>query len=103
MSRYGVSPAALRYSVTTFEPGARLLFTQALRVSPFSTAFFASNPAPIMTLGFDVFVQLVIAAITTAPWSRTSTAGSASATADFADAAAPEPPFAGTCIDGSAV
>src|SRR5438309_611805 len=36
-------------------------------VGPFSTAFLASNPAPIMTDGFDVFVQLVIAAITTAP------------------------------------
>src|ERR1041385_6295363 len=66
-SRYGVSPAAFRYSVTTFEPGARLLFTHGLRVSPFSTAFFASRPAPIITLGFDVLVQLVIAAMTTAP------------------------------------
>jgi hypothetical protein len=38
-----------------------------LRARPFSTAFFASSPAPIITLGFDVFVQLVIAAMTTAP------------------------------------
>jgi hypothetical protein len=53
--------------VTTFDPGARLLFTHGLRVSPSSTAFFASRPAPIMTLGFDVFVQLVIAAMTTDP------------------------------------
>ena len=56
-----------RYSVTTFEPGARLVFTHGWLVSPRSTAFFASSPAPIITLGFDVFVQLVIAAITTAP------------------------------------
>ena len=33
----------------------------------FSTAFFATRPAPIITLGFEVFVQLVIAAITTSP------------------------------------
>jgi hypothetical protein len=36
-------------------------------MSPFSTAFRASNPAASITLGFDVFVQLVIAAITTEP------------------------------------
>src|SRR5919201_5098284 len=49
-SRYGVRPAARRYSVTTFDPGARLLFTHGLLVSPFSTAFFATRPAPIITL-----------------------------------------------------
>jgi hypothetical protein len=38
-----------------------------LAFSPFSTAFFASSPAPSMTLGFEVFVQLVIAAMTTSP------------------------------------
>ena len=53
--------------MTTFDPGARLVFTHGCRFSPRSTAFFASSPAPIITLGFDVFVQLVIAAITTAP------------------------------------
>jgi hypothetical protein len=53
--------------VTTFEPGARLVFTQGCRMSPRSTAFFASRPAAIITLGFDVFVQLVMAAITTEP------------------------------------
>ncbi len=37
---------------------------------PRSTAFFASNPAPTMTAGFEVFVHDVIAAITTEPWSR---------------------------------
>ena len=35
---------------------------------PFSAAFLASNPAAIITDGLLVFVQLVIAAITTAPW-----------------------------------
>jgi hypothetical protein len=53
--------------VTTFEPGARLDFTHGLRVSPRSTAFFASRPAPTITAGFEVFVHEVIAAMTTAP------------------------------------
>ncbi len=55
--------------MTTFEPGARLVFTHGFDLSPFATAFFASNPAPIITEGFEVFVQLVMAAITTAPLS----------------------------------
>jgi hypothetical protein len=41
--------------------------THGFDVKPFSTAFFASNPAPIITEGLEVFVQLVIAAMTTAP------------------------------------
>ena len=41
--------------------------THGLVVSPRSTAFFASRPAPIKTEGFDVFVHDVIAATTTAP------------------------------------
>ena len=36
--------------------------------SPRSTAFLANRPAPIMTEGLEVFVQLVIAAMTTDPW-----------------------------------
>ncbi len=64
-----MSPALFRYSVTTFDPGARLVFTHGFCVSPRSTALRASRPAPIITLGFDVFVQLVIAAITTDPCS----------------------------------
>ena len=35
--------------------------------SPSSQAFFATKAAPSITLGFEVFVQLVIAAITTSP------------------------------------
>ena len=53
--------------MTTFEPGAKLVFTQGFAVSPRSTAFFASKPAPSISDGFEVFVQLVIAAITTEP------------------------------------
>ncbi len=70
-SRYGVRPAWSRYSVTTRDPGARLVLTQGFVCSPASTAFFAKRPAATMTEGFDVFVQLVIAAMTTDP-SRSS-------------------------------
>ncbi len=35
---------------------------------PFSDAFFARRPAASMTEGFEVFVQLVIAAMTTLPF-----------------------------------
>ena len=53
--------------MTTLEPGARLVFTQGSVRSPCSTAFFATRPAATITDGFDVLVQLVIAAITTEP------------------------------------
>src|SRR5262245_51265019 len=36
--------------------------------SPFSTAFRASSPAPSMTIGLEVLVQLVMAAMATEPW-----------------------------------
>ena len=49
-------------------PGARDVFTQGFASRPASTAFRASRPAASITLGFEVFVQLVIAAITTLPW-----------------------------------
>ena len=65
--------------MTTFEPGARLVFTHGFRVRPFSTAFFATSPAPIITLGFDVLVQLVIAAMTTEPCSMAACGGAATA------------------------
>src|SRR6059058_4646496 len=55
--------------MTTFEPGASDVFTHGLRCRPRSTALRASRPAPTITNGFDVFVQDVIAATTTAPWS----------------------------------
>ncbi len=68
-------------------------------MSPRSTAFLATRPAPIMTDGFDVLVQLVMAAITTAPSCSVMSApsscplttggasGSAAATADMCSAA----------------
>ena len=45
----------------------RRLYPGLASSSRFSTAFFASRPAATITDGFDVFVQLVIAAITTEP------------------------------------
>ena len=53
--------------MTTIEPGASEVFTHGGTVSPFSTAFLASNPAATSTDGFEVLVQLVMAAITTLP------------------------------------
>src|SRR3954451_19518547 len=55
--------------MTTLEPGASVVFTQGLAARPRSTVFLASSAAPIMTCGLDVFVQEVIAAMTTWPWS----------------------------------
>src|SRR5215204_3021387 len=66
-ARYSSSPAALRYSVTTSDPGARLVLTHGFTLRPRLTALRATRPAPIMTLGFDVLVQLVMAATTTDP------------------------------------
>src|SRR5437868_6059343 len=100
------SPDLRRYSVTTFEPGARLVFTHGWRVRPRSNAFFATSPAPIITLGFDVFVQLVIAAMTTAPCSScVVTAGSATAV-DAPPAVAEtcdEPPASAPFFDEDAI
>src|SRR3954464_15191044 len=53
--------------MTTFEPGARDVLTHGLDFRPRSIAFFASRPAAIITDGFDVLVQLVMAARTTEP------------------------------------
>src|SRR4051812_46883146 len=63
--------------MTTLEPGAREVFTQGLLVSPRSTAFLASSPAPTITEGLDVLVHEVIEAMTTAPWSISTSAPSA--------------------------
>lgn len=45
----------------------RCKYMLKLTERPASTAFLANKPAPNMTLGLLVFVQLVIAAITTEP------------------------------------
>ena len=51
--------------MTTRDPGASEVFTHGLDRSPRATAFWASSPAASITCGFEVFVQLVMAAITT--------------------------------------
>src|SRR5260370_6302226 len=66
--------------MTTLEPGASVVFTHGLRDRPASTAFFASRAAPTMTEGLEVFVQDVIAAITTQPWSTQVSVPSSSLT-----------------------
>src|SRR5829696_2076746 len=70
VSRSFCRPDLARYSPTTCDPGASEVLTQGFTVSPFATALRASSPAPIITLGFDVLVQDVMAAITTSPWPR---------------------------------
>src|ERR1700730_11828233 len=70
LSRSCCSPELERYSATTWLPGASEVLTQGLAFSPFAAALRASSPAPIRTLGLDVLVQEVIAAITTSPWPR---------------------------------
>ena len=68
--------------MTTVEPGASEVLTQGLRLRPRWTALRASRPAPTMTLGLEVLVQLVIAAITTRPWSSSTSLPSASVDLD---------------------
>ncbi len=51
--------------MTTFEPGASEVLTQGLTFNPLRTALRATIPAPTITDGLEVLVQLVIAAITT--------------------------------------
>src|SRR3954463_4053981 len=63
-------PELERYSATTWLPGASEVLTHGAAVRPLAAAFFASSPAPISTLGLEVLVQEVIAAITTSPWPR---------------------------------
>ena len=62
-----MSPARSRYSVTTRDPGARLVLTVESTERPRATAFRASSPAPTITVGLEVLVQLVMAAIATDP------------------------------------
>src|SRR5215471_14775932 len=60
--------------MTTLDPGASVVLTHGLAVRPRSTALRASRAAPIITCGFEVLVQDVIDAITTAPWSTSNEA-----------------------------
>src|SRR4051812_38869861 len=104
-SRYGVSPASRRYSVTTLDPGASDAFTHGLVPSPRSTAFFATRPAATSTDGFEVFVQLVIAAMTTEPCFSLVSDAAAAVVAGLGPlgAGAPAPSFFfGLMSDGNA-
>src|SRR3954454_7594516 len=80
--------------MTTFDPGASDVFTHGCTVRPRSTARFASSPAAIITDGFDVLVQLVMAAITTCPWSRSKRVPSESVTGTERWGRAPRRPAA---------
>ena len=53
--------------MTTLEPGASDVLTQGFDFSPLAAALRASSPAPTITTGFEVLVQLVMAAIRSAP------------------------------------
>ena len=53
--------------MTAFEPGASEVLTVGFTRRPRATAFRARRPAPTITVGLEVFVQEVIAAIATDP------------------------------------
>ena len=55
-----------------------LVLTHGFEVRPFSTAFLARIPAAMSTDGFDVLVQLVMAAMTMLPLSTCCAAASSS-------------------------
>src|SRR5690606_20993006 len=59
--------ASFRYSSATLEPGANEVFTHGLRSKPNLLALRATNAAATTLRGLLVLVQLVIAAIITAP------------------------------------
>src|SRR5919107_1871213 len=67
--------------MTTLDPGASEVLTHGLEARPRSTALRASSPAASITDGLEVLVQLVMAAITTWPWSRSNRVPSSSWTA----------------------
>src|SRR4051812_15782379 len=66
--------------MTTREPGAMVVFTHGLVIRPFSTALRARRAAPSITDGLEVLVQLVMAAMTTWPWSMSNVLPSANVT-----------------------
>lgn len=56
-----------KYFSTTLEPGERDVLITGETFNPLAIAFLARTAEANITLAFDVFVQLVIAAITTEP------------------------------------
>src|SRR3954449_6129479 len=83
--------------MTTLDPGASVVLTHGLVASPSSTAFFASSAAQIITCGLDVFVQEVIAAITTWPWSTKVSVPSSIVTLVGVDARSTNPNVTAAC------
>ena len=67
VSSSSINLASSRYILTVFDPGASDDLTHGLRVSPKRLALRAIKPAATILRGLEVFVQLVIAAIITAP------------------------------------
>src|ERR1700710_225287 len=67
LSSSSCSPELVRYSATTWLPGASDVVTQGFALRPLAAALRASRPAAISTLGLEVLVHEVIAAITTSP------------------------------------
>src|SRR5262245_19437280 len=74
-ARESSSPAAARYAGTAREPGESDVLTEGLLARPARAAFLASRPAVISSRGLAVLVQLVIAAMATAPSGTTLPAG----------------------------
>jgi len=77
--------------VTTFEPGARLVFTQGFVRSPLSAAFLATSPAATITDGLEVLVQDVMAAITTDPFFSSKVSSSRETVTRWSWSSAPAP------------
>src|SRR6202051_34388 len=67
LSRSVCKPELARYSATTWLPGASDVFTHGLAFNPLAAALRANRPAPISTLGLEVLVQGVVAAVTSPP------------------------------------
>ncbi|SAI10870.1 Uncharacterised protein [Bordetella ansorpii] len=79
-SRSGSRPDSSRYSCTALDPGASEVFTQGLRERPARLALRASRAAAMTLRGLLVLVQLVMAAMMTAPsgiWPGVSSQGPA--------------------------
>ena len=66
-SSSGNSSASSKYSFTALDPGANDVLTHSLRCKPSLLALRANKPAAMTLRGLEVLVQLVIAAIITAP------------------------------------
>src|SRR5262245_66389282 len=65
LSRSFCRPELARYSATTWLPGASEVFTHGFAFKPLAAALRACRQAPLSTLGLEVVVQEVIAAVRT--------------------------------------